>query len=99
LAPLEREGSEEVLAHDAVLKLRRLAQQVDQRLAVLDDKRASGEASPPREAMNSASLPRPAGAVFSLASNISLVLHSPQADPMRTHRRLRPGSRRAGGLA
>jgi hypothetical protein len=33
---LQRERREQVLSHDAVLKLRRLAQDVDQRLTVLD---------------------------------------------------------------
>ena len=39
LALLERERREQVLAHDPVLELGRLAQHVDQRLAMLDHKR------------------------------------------------------------
>jgi hypothetical protein len=38
-ALLEREGREQVLAHDPVLELRGLAEHVDQRLAVLDHER------------------------------------------------------------
>jgi hypothetical protein len=34
---LEREGGEEVLAHEGVFQLRRRAQHVDERFAVLDD--------------------------------------------------------------
>jgi hypothetical protein len=36
---LEAEGREEVLAHDAVLELGRLAQQKDELIAMLDTKR------------------------------------------------------------
>jgi len=46
LALLEGKGREEVLAHDAVLKLRRLAQHVDQCLAMLDDKRSLRRGKP-----------------------------------------------------
>jgi hypothetical protein len=42
LVLLEREACEQVLAHDAVLELRRLAQHVDQRLTLLDDKGCLG---------------------------------------------------------
>src|SRR5262247_3900224 len=44
----EREGSEQVLTHEPVLELSRLAQHVDQRLAMLDQKRSFGrrEATP-----------------------------------------------------
>src|SRR5262249_2671366 len=42
LALLEREGREQVLAHDAVLELGSLAEHVDQRLAVLDHERRLG---------------------------------------------------------
>jgi hypothetical protein len=37
LALLEREGGKQVLAHDPVLELGRLAEHVDQRLAMLDN--------------------------------------------------------------
>jgi hypothetical protein len=42
LALLERAGSEQVLTHDPVLELGRLAEHVDQRLTVLDHKRCLG---------------------------------------------------------
>jgi hypothetical protein len=43
---LQREGGEEILAHDAVFELGRLAQHVDQRFPVLDDERRFGRGLP-----------------------------------------------------
>ena len=43
---LQRERREQVLRHDAVLQLGRLAQDIDQRLTVLDDERRLGRCLP-----------------------------------------------------
>ena len=50
-ARLDREGSEQILTHDALLEFRGLAEHVDERFSVLDNKRrfGSGTAAAKRE--------------------------------------------------
>lgn len=58
-ALLEREGGEEVLAHDGVLELGGLAEHVDQRLTMLDHKRSLGRrlTAPRGDDLGQSSLP------------------------------------------
>ena len=59
LALLERERREQVLAHDPVLELGRLAQHVDQRLAMLDHERRLGRGLPTPRREHLGEPPRP----------------------------------------